>query len=74
MNWRGLYVPKDISDEAYQKWSDALAQVGASDEWAESMAANGLAPFNKVGDDFQSYVTGVIQEVQDLSREIGVIQ
>ena len=74
VNWRGLYVPKDISDEAYQKWSDALAQVGASDEWAESMAANGLAPFNKVGDDFQSYVTGVIQEVQDLSREIGVIQ
>ena len=74
VNWRGLYVPKDISDEAYQKWSDALAQVGASDEWAESMAANGLAPFNKVGDDFQSYVSGVIQEVEELSREIGVIQ
>ncbi len=74
VNWRGLYVPKDISDEAYQKWSDALAQVGASDEWAEAMTANGLAPFNKVGDDFQNYVSGVIQEVETLSREIGVIQ
>ncbi len=74
VNWRGLYVPKDISNEAYQRWSDALAQVGASDEWAEAMTANGLAPFNKVGDDFQGYVSGVIKEVEDLSREIGVIQ
>lgn len=74
VNWRGLYVPKGISDDDYQKWSDALAQVGASDAWAEQMAANGLAPFNQVGDDFQSYVDSVIAEIQTLSREIGVIQ
>ncbi len=74
VNWRGLYVPKGISDDDYQKWSDALAQVGASDAWAEQMAANGLAPFNRVGDDFQAYVDGVIGEIQTLSREIGVIQ
>ena len=74
VNWRGLYVPKDISDEAYQKWSDALAAVGDSAEWAEAMEANGLAPFNKVGDDFQSYVDGVIGEIETLSKEIGVIQ
>lgn len=74
VNWRGLYVPKDISDEEYKVWSDALAAVGDSPEWAEAMAANGLAPFNKVGDDFQSYVNGVIGEIETLSREIGVIQ
>lgn len=73
VNWRGLYVPKDISDEAYQKWSDGLATVAASDEWAEAMEANGLAPFTRVGDDFQSYVADVIVEIQELSREIGVI-
>ena len=74
VNWRGLYVPKDISDEAYQKWSDALAQVAESDEWAEQMTANGLAPFTKVGDDFAGYLDGVIAEVQELSKELGVIQ
>lgn len=74
VNWRGLYVPKDISEEAYQKWSDALAAVAASDEWAEQMTANGLAPFTKVGDDFQGYVDGVIGEINTLSKEIGVIQ
>ena len=74
VNWRGLYVPKDISEEAYQRWSDALAAVGASPEWEAAMKANGLAPFNRVGDDFQSYVSDVIQEIETLSREIGVIQ
>jgi len=74
VNWRGLYVPKNASDESYKKWSDALAKVAASDEWAKEMEANGLAPFTKVGDDFQGYLDGVIKEVGDLSREIGVIK
>jgi putative tricarboxylic transport membrane protein len=74
VNWRGLYVPKDISDDAFQGWADRLAAVAASDEWAEAMAANGLAPFTKVGDDFQNWVNGVVAETEELSREIGVIQ
>ena len=74
VNWRGLYVPKGISQADYDKWSDALAQVAASQEWADAMIANGLAPFTKVGADFQGYVTGVIKEIEMLSREIGVIQ
>ena len=74
VNWRGLYVPKGISEEQYTQWSDALAKVGNSDEWAEAMVANGLAPFMKVGPDFQNYVNGVIGEIETLSREIGVIQ
>ena len=73
-NWRGLYVPKDISDEEYARWSNALQAVADSDEWAESMAANGLTAFNFVGDDFQIYVSNLMGEIADLSREIGVIQ
>lgn len=74
VNWRGLYVPKDISDEDFDKWADRLQQVADSDEWAEAMAANGLAPFTKVGADFQTYVDGVVAEIRTLSKEIGVIQ
>ena len=74
VNWRGLYVPKDISDSEYQMWSDALAQVAASQEWADAMVANGLAPFTMVGANFQDYLKGVIGEIETLSREIGVIQ
>jgi len=74
VNWRGLYVPKGISDERFNEWADKLQQVADSDEWKDVMAANGLAPFTKVGGDFQSWIDGVVAQTQELSREIGVIQ
>ncbi|MEO1680776.1 MAG: tripartite tricarboxylate transporter substrate-binding protein [Pseudomonadota bacterium] len=74
VNWRGLYVPKDISDADFQAWADKLAAVAESEEWAEAMIANGLAPFTKVGGDFQSWIDTVVAQTEELSREIGVIQ
>ncbi len=74
VNWRGLYVPKDISDERFQEWADKLQQVADSDEWQAAMEANGLAPFTKVGDEFQAWVDQNIADTEELSREIGVIQ
>ena len=74
VNWRGLYVPKDISDERFAEWAEKLQAVADSDEWAEAMAANGLAPFTLVGDQFQGYVDGLVAEVNQLSKDIGVIQ
>ncbi|MGB0223869.1 MAG: Bug family tripartite tricarboxylate transporter substrate binding protein [Marinobacterium sp.] len=74
VNWRGLYTPKGASEASYKQWSDALAQVAASKEWADAMEANGLVKFTKVGPDFQNYLNGVMQEVQDMSKELGVIK
>lgn len=74
VNWRGLYVPKGISDDQFNAWAAKLQVVADSPEWKASMEANGLAPFTKVGGDFQSWVDGVIAETVTLSKEIGVIQ
>ncbi|AXI46556.1 C4-dicarboxylate ABC transporter substrate-binding protein [Sulfitobacter sp. SK012] len=74
VNWRGLYVPKGISDERFAEWAGMLQQVADSAEWKEAMAANGLAPFTKVGDDFQGYVDNLVIEINTLSKDIGVIQ
>jgi len=74
VNWRGLYVPKDISDEQFNTWADRLAKVAASDQWQKAMKDNGLAPFTKVGGDFQGWVDGVVASTVELSKEIGVIQ
>ena len=74
VNWRGLYVPKGISDGQFDAWAERLAAVAESAEWKEAMEANGLAPFTKVGGDFQDWVDGVIASTEALSREIGVIQ
>ncbi len=74
VNWRGLYVPKGISDAKFDEWADKLQQVADSDEWKTAMESNGLAPFTKVGGDFQSYVDGLILEINAMSKELGVIQ
>ena len=74
VNWRGLYVPKDISDDDFNAWGARLQAVADSQEWKDVMAANGLAPFTKVGGDFQTWVDGVIADTVELSKELGVIQ
>ncbi len=74
VNWRGLYVPKGISDERFEEWAGKLQMVADSDEWAQAMADNGLAPFTKVGGDFQSYVDGLVADIASMSAELGVTQ
>lgn len=74
VNWRGLYIPKDVGDDTFNMWAERLQKVADSDEWKEAMVANGLAPFTKVGADFQSYIDQVVGEVRALSKDIGVIQ
>ncbi len=74
VNWRGVYVPKGISDDQFNVWAERLKAVAESDQWQKAMLENGLAPFTKVGDDFQSWVDNVIAETVVLSKEIGVIQ
>lgn len=74
VNWRGLYVPKGISDAQFDEWAAKLQQVADSEEWAKAMTDNGLAPFTKVGGDFQSYVDGLVGEINAMSKELGVLQ
>ncbi|MHA1127960.1 MAG: Bug family tripartite tricarboxylate transporter substrate binding protein [Alphaproteobacteria bacterium] len=73
-NWRGLYIPRGVSDETFQMWAGRLQQVADSPEWAEAMAANGLAPFTLVGDEFQGYIDNLVVEIRQMSKDIGVIQ
>jgi putative tricarboxylic transport membrane protein len=74
VNWRGLYVPKGISDDEFNAWATKLQTIADSDEWKKIMADNGLAPFTKVGVDFQGWVDQVVAETTEMSKEIGVIQ
>ncbi len=74
VNWRGIYVPKDISDADFAKWADGLRAVAESEQWKTVMTENGLAPYTLIGDDFQAFVDANIAEIQEISREIGIIQ
>ena len=73
-NWRGFYAPGGMSDDAYAYWTDAVAKTYASDEWKQVMAANGLAPLDMTGPEFESFVKESIDNITDLSKQIGLIK
>ncbi len=73
-NWRGFYAPGDMTDEAYDAWVSRIADLYASDQWKEIMAANGLAPLDLQGEAFQSFVADSVAQIQSISKEIGIIK
>ncbi|GAB3183807.1 Bug family tripartite tricarboxylate transporter substrate binding protein [Hydrogenophaga aquatica] len=73
-NWRGFYAPGKMSDEAYNYWVKSVGTVYDSKEWKEVMAKNGMAPLNLRGDAFQKFVKESVDEIQALSKEIGIIK
>ncbi len=73
-NWRGFYGPGGMSPDAYDYWVAAIGKVYDSKEWKSVMAQNGLAPLNLRGAAFNEFVAQSVSEIQDLSREIGLIK
>ena len=73
-NWRGFYAPGGMSDEAYDFWVQSIDAVYDSEEWKGVMAQNGLAPLDVSGAEFQAFVADSIASIQEISREIGLIQ
>ncbi|MGR3572542.1 Bug family tripartite tricarboxylate transporter substrate binding protein [Brevirhabdus sp.] len=73
-NWRGFYAPGGMSDAAYNYWVDDIAKLYASDEWKQIMEANGLAPLDLQGEEFQAFVADSVAKIEGISREIGIIK
>lgn len=73
-NWRGFYVPGKMSNDAYKFWSEQLTKVNNSKEWKVTAAKNGMELMNLSGDKFAAFVKADIDQIQALSREIGIIK
>lgn len=73
-NWRGFYAPGGMSDEAYDAWVERIATLYASDEWKAVMAQNGMAPLDLQGAEFEAFVANSVAQIQQISREIGIIK
>ncbi len=51
-----------------------MAKLYESDEWKQAMEANGLAPFYHGGADFDEFVRKNIADIQELSKEVGLLK
>ena len=73
-NWRGFYVPKDVTGARYQEWVEIVRKVAESPQWAELAAKNGLAPFASFGNDFEGFVREQISLVGQISKDLGFMK
>lgn len=73
-NWRGFYTGGDVSDEAYQGWVDTLHQLYESEAWKKAATTSGLVPVWRGGEEFETYVADQVNQMRQISREIGVIK
>jgi len=73
-NWRGFYMPKGASEDAKEYWVKAVDALYASKEWKAIMRNNGLIAFHPDADRFEDFVRTQVQEIENLSREIGLMK
>ncbi|QEW08252.1 Bug family tripartite tricarboxylate transporter substrate binding protein [Nitrincola iocasae] len=73
-NWRGFYMPADADPEAQAYWVEAIDTLYASEEWKSVMQQNGLIPFHPPAAQFESFVRDQVADIEQLSREIGLLQ
>jgi putative tricarboxylic transport membrane protein len=74
VTWRGFYVPKEITDEQYDRWVEILRTVGESEAWERARRANRLETFFLTGPEFEAFVRQQVADFRAMSREIGLIE
>lgn len=71
---RGFYVGPEVSDEQYQWWVQAFDKLMETPEFAELQEQQGLFPFNKTGDELDTYVKERVQFYTELADSFGLIK
>jgi putative tricarboxylic transport membrane protein len=73
-NWRGFYVGGEVSDEAYGKWVSDLEALYETEAWKQAATESGLIPIWRGGEEFETYVEEQAAVMEEISRDIGVLQ
>lgn len=73
-NWRGLYTGGKVSDDDYNAWVEKLKTLYDSENWQTAAVEFGLVPIWRGGAEFEAYVREQRDVMEQISRDIGVIQ
>ena len=65
-------MPKSITDEQYAFWLDAMQRLYETDAWQSEATAAGLTPIFRGGEEFEGFVRQSKDDMEALSRAIGV--
>ena len=70
--WRGLFGPKDMSDNAFDYWNEKLAKMVETDEWKAELEKNGWESEYRNSDDFTSYLGEQDKVIVELLTALGM--
>lgn len=73
-NWRGLVAAGDISDDDRAALVDLVTEVHESEEWQAELDRAGWGDTFLAGDEFDAFLGEEIASVQDVLRDIGLVQ
>lgn len=73
-NWRGVVAPPEISDEDRDAIVQMVTEMRDSEAWQQALEDNGWADFFQAGDEFESFLEEERTRVEDVLREIGLIE
>ena len=72
-NWRGIFGPKDMPEEAREFWENTLAELVLTQEWADTCEKYGWDMDYLGREDFEVFLAGVNQEYAALLEQVGLL-
>ena len=71
---RGYYLGPDVSNEAYEYWSQMFGKAYDDEKFMKTVDEKGLLPFKMHGAEFDTYVRSRVDYMRNLAVEAGLIK
>jgi putative tricarboxylic transport membrane protein len=73
--FRGIFAPPEISEDAVKFWAEIFKKVAESERWqTEYIQKNGLTPKYIAGKDFSDFLDKEAQKYEAILRDIGAVK
>lgn len=70
--WRGVFGPKDMSEEAQKYWDEKLSTLSQNEAWANELKANGWESEYKNAVDFKAFLAEQDAVIKDILDALGM--
>lgn len=71
-NWRGVYGPADMPDEAKKYWEDVFAKMVETDSWKTAVQRNQWTEMFMTGSEMNDYVENAAETVRKGVEKTGI--
>ena len=73
-NWRGIFGPKDMPEEAREFWENTLAELVQRQEWTDACEKYGWDMDYLGREEFESFLADVSEEYTLLLEQVGLLR